>query len=475
MNKIPFLTPRRLRDYPRLIGIALWAAWGLEVLLRHGWLGGLGQVIGSDFIAYYQAGWLDRFHPDLLYDFQTQDQVQQTLTAPTPLPGLTPFFSPPHVALACRVLTVLPLPAALVTWWGLTLLLTLHAAWRLWYLLPPDLRSGPLPLPQFLVLIFSFFPFLVGWRMGQNHALTLWLVVGILEMERTGRPLLAGILAGLLLYKPHFVLGFLILWTVWREWRALAGFGAVAGAWVGADLALHGPARYGEYLALNPTLLGLLKTGGFPAFAQVTPFSLLVTLLPGRSQPLWSPLSGLWLLAGCLAMGSWGIQQMVSGVALRGADAREGKEPPALREQPQEPPRRMGPKIHPVWRKIYLAMYLALCRPESVSPRPTSGWMLALLFPLLVAPYTQLHDLLLLVPLLVLWAAREPSRCLLPTTVAVYLGGLFLPLLGAPLGLALPALIPVGVLFALIRCGAMRRDGAHPKTQRHKESLIFNC
>ncbi|MBC7227912.1 MAG: DUF2029 domain-containing protein [Thermoflexales bacterium] len=407
---MPFLTTRRLRDYPRLIGAALWAAWGLEILFRHGWRGGLGQVVGSDFVTLYAAGWLDRFFPHQLYDLPAQAYTQQSLIAPTPLPGLNPFISPPYVALACRVLTLLPLPAALVTWWGLTLLLTLHAARRLWHLLPPDLRSGSLPFPQFLVVIFSFFPFLVGWRVGQNHALTLWLAVGILEMERTGRPLLAGILTGLLLYKPHFVLGFLILWAVRREWRALAGFGAVVSAWVGADLALHGPGRYGEYLALSPALLGLLKTEGFPAFAQVTPFSLLVTLFPAHSQPLWSPLSGIWLLAGCLTLAVWGIRH----------------------------------------------------RNEMVPAR-----MLALLFPLLVAPYTQLHDLLLLVPLLVLWATHDSSRCLLLTTVAVYLGGLLLPLFGAPLRLALPGLIPVGLLCALIRCGALRGKGSPKDTKAH--------
>ncbi len=395
----PFLNPRRLRDYPRLIGVAIWCAWGLEVLLHRGWLGGLGWVLWSDFVTLYAAGWLDRFAPDQLYDFQAQAYAQQALIAPTPLSGLNPFISPPHVALACQVLTLFPFPVALALWSGLALLLTFHAARRLWYLLPPDLRSGPLPFPQFLVLIFSFFPFLAGWRTGQNHALTLWLVVGILEMERAGRPLPAGILAGFLLYKPHFALGFLILWAVRREWRALLGFSAVASAWVGADLALHGPARYREYLALLPTLMGLLKTKGFSSFALATPFSLLVTLFLASLQPLWMPLSTLWLLAGCLALGIWGIRH----------------------------------------------------RDESAS-----AWMLALMFPLLIAPYTHLHDLMLLIPLLVLWAARQPSRCLLGSAAGFYLGSLVLPLLGAASGLALPGLIPVGLLFALVRCGALR-------------------
>ncbi len=411
----PFLNPRRLRDYPRLIGAAMWGAWGLELLLHRGWVGGMGWVLWSDFVTLYAAGWLDRFSPGQLYDFQAQAYAQQTLIAPTPLPGLNPFTYPPHAALACQALTLLPFPIALATWSGLTLLLTLHAARRLWRLLPSDLRSGPLPFSQFLVLIFSFFPFVAGWRTGQNHALTLWLVTGILEMDRAGHPFLAGILAGLLLYKPHFALGFLILWAVRREWRALLGFSAVAGAWVGLDLALHGLARYTEYLALLPTLMGLIKKG-FSSFALVTPFSLLITLLPANLQPLWSPLSGLWLLAGCLALAIWGSQHR---------------------------------------------------------DRPVQAEMLAVLFPLLIAPYTHLHDLLLLVPLPVLWAAHRPSRCLLYTTVAVYLGGLFLPLLGAPLGLALPGLIPVGLLFALIRCGALRGDGSHTKTQRRRENFFI--
>ncbi len=69
---MPFFNPRRLRDYPRLIGAAIWCAGGLEVLLHRGWIGGMGWVLWSDFITLYAAGWLDRFSPNQLYDFQAQ-------------------------------------------------------------------------------------------------------------------------------------------------------------------------------------------------------------------------------------------------------------------------------------------------------------------------------------------------------------------------------------------------------------------
>ncbi|MBO9362349.1 MAG: hypothetical protein J7452_09125, partial [Thermoflexus sp.] len=66
-------------------------------------------------------------------------------------------------------------------------------------------------LPPIPVLLLSFFPFVAGWRVGQNHGLTLWLATWLLISSQTGRPALAGLIAGLMLYKPQFVIGFLIL------------------------------------------------------------------------------------------------------------------------------------------------------------------------------------------------------------------------------------------------------------------------
>lgn len=139
-NRMPFFNPRRLRDYPRLIGAAIWCAWGLEVPLHRGRIGGMGWVLWSDFVILCAAGWLDRFSPNQLYDFRAQAWAQQALIAPTPLPGVNPFISPPPTALAYHVLTFLRFPVTLALWNGLTLLWTLHAARRLWSLLLASLN-----------------------------------------------------------------------------------------------------------------------------------------------------------------------------------------------------------------------------------------------------------------------------------------------------------------------------------------------
>ncbi|MCX7691114.1 glycosyltransferase 87 family protein [Thermoflexus sp.] len=406
-----WLTPRRLRDYPRLFALALWGAYGLEVLFHQGWRGGLGGIIGSDFITLYGAGLLYRESAARLYDFAAQAGVQAALIAPTPYPGLNPFISPPYVAMACGLLTFLPLLPAFLLWNGLTALWTLHAARMLWRIVPLDAKASGLSFAQMAILMLSFFPFLAGWRVGQNHGLTLWLATGVLMAQRAGRPMLAGLLAGLLLYKPQFVLGFLILWLAWGEICALLGFGAIAAAWIGLSLGTVGSAPYREYLAHGAFLLSLPWTEGFPAFALITPYGLLGTLLPPDARP--------WLRATAPAL----LIATGLGLALL---AR------SLRGQPFE--------------------------------RQAPAWMLALLYPLLASPYALLHDLMLMIPLLGLWAAYHPSRRLLQVTVGVYLSGLFLPLLGALTGLALPALLPISTLLALSREGWFPLfRGAHRK------------
>ncbi len=395
-----WLNPRRLRDYPRLIGAVLWAVWGLEVLLHHGWRSGLGPILGSDFITLYGAGLLYRWSPERLYDFRAQAQIQAALIAPTPYPGLNPFISPPYVAMAYGLLTSLPLSLAYVLWNILTLGWILHAAWGLRRFLPEAIQVAGLSFPQMVILILSFFPFLAGWRVGQNHGLTLWVITGILLAQRAGRPGLAGLLAGLLLYKPQFVLGFLILWVVWREFRALMAFGAVATLWLGLSLWTGGAALYTEYLARAPLLLSLPWVSGFPAIAMITPYGLLATLLPPAAQPA--------LRAGSLVA----LFLLGSGLAFT---------------------------ARPLGRQPF----------EAQAP----AWMLALLYPILAFPYALIHDMILLIPALALWATVRPTQRLLYTAIAVYLGALILLFLGALTHLALPALLPVGVLFMMAREG----------------------
>ena len=100
-----------------------------------------------------------------------------------------------------------------------------------------------------------------------------------------------------------------------------------------------------------------------------------------------------------------------------------------------------------------MAVFLALLAHRTRSGTPETQrpvLALAVLFPLIATPYALLHDLLLLVPVLLLMAADDSgARIVLYLAVAAYTGALIAPVIGAGLHLALPALIPLAVFWVL--------------------------
>jgi hypothetical protein len=388
---------RRLHNYPRLIFAVLWAAIGFDFLCRQGWQGGWGFILGTDFITLYGAGLLYRHNPSDLYDFQVQARIQESLIAPTPYPGLNPFISPPYVAMFYNIFNVFSLPVAFLIWNTLTLILVVHSTYQLNLIVNKELKSLGLTFWQMLILVLSFFPFALGWRVGQNHGLTLWLVTNILWWQRAGYPSLAGLLCGLLLYKPHFALGFLILWMVWKEWGALLSFIIVAILWVGTDLLSGNFPIYLDYIRLQSLLIELPWIQGFPSFGLITIYGLLATILPVSVKPILAIFSILQLL--------------------------------------------------------FLGILLS-CFAHSLRNRPflnqIPAWIFAILYPLVAAPYGLVHDLTIIIPTLVLWSAWKPSHRLLYLTIAIYLGSFFLLFVGALIEAALLALFPPATLILMI-------------------------
>src|SRR5262245_30933095 len=226
---MPLLERERLVGYPRLLLGCFALVMLANALLGDGWMGGLGQFIGVDFVTLYAAGWLYRFEPAHLYDFAAQGALQASLVGADP-PGTNPTISPPWVAQAYSALTHLPLGFAFALWTSLTLLcvaVALELGMR--RLAPAQLGPAGLTRSQALVVVLSSLPFVEGFQVGQNHGLTFLLATGAAAATLAGRFALAGALAGCLLYKPHFALGFLIVWCAWRRADAVAAFSAEIG------------------------------------------------------------------------------------------------------------------------------------------------------------------------------------------------------------------------------------------------------
>lgn len=222
----------------------------------HGWVVPLDRTTTTDFASFYAAGSLaDVGTPQLAYDQLAHYAAEQQATAP----GIEYqfFYYPPVFLLICGLLARLPYLAAFIVFEAATLLPCLFVARltlgeRRWITLVPLLA----------------FP-AVFWTLGlgQNAFLTAALFgSALLLIDR--RPTIAGILFGLLCYKPHFGLLVPVALAAGGRWRAFIAAALSAATTVALSVALFGWQTWLSYLTLaggSPTTyeFGRIDLSGF--------------------------------------------------------------------------------------------------------------------------------------------------------------------------------------------------------------------
>jgi alpha-1,2-mannosyltransferase len=257
------------RERARLVAGAILGVSGLAlaylVVTAHGLVDTQGRPLGTDFSSFYAAGThvLDG-HPDAPYDIARQHARQQAIFGPT-----TPFYGwlyPPFFLFIAAALARLPYSAALAVWQAVTLglyLLAIRAiltsslrgaptgparsgrpddrlganpqsktakfeesAWKtgLWWrwFWTADSRSAASAMARgWLVVALAFPAVLINLGHGQNGFLTAALLGGALAvLDR--RPIVAGLLLGLLAYKPQFGLLIPLVLAAGGHWRSFA-------------------------------------------------------------------------------------------------------------------------------------------------------------------------------------------------------------------------------------------------------------
>jgi len=274
------INENRLRNYPRIIAVVFTAVYGINALFRQGWNGGIGGLISFDFLTFYAIGRIYWSDIDKLYDVLNLFSVEQEIFLPTSLGGGGNIFSyPPYVALASSLFTLIPYNWAYYFWTLSSITFIALAVFLLSrYLVHPELIKDGLSYFQLLIISVSFFPVVWGLNLGQNHGLTLLLITGIIVFSFQEKWILAGISAGILSYKPHFALGFLIIWLVWRKYRALASFSFVAAIWFLSVIFTSGFEPYRSYINALPMLVELPY--GVGRFLELSLFALIATILP---------------------------------------------------------------------------------------------------------------------------------------------------------------------------------------------------
>jgi hypothetical protein len=221
-----WLTGERIRLIAAAVLIASVAGFAFLVVTAHGDVDRQGRPLGTDFSNVYAAGtYVLEGKPDVPFDPPRQYTREQEIFGKA-----TPFYGwhyPPYFLFVAGALAKLPYGVALTVWQASTLLLYLLMVWGITRSSFRGARSAspksiiPAPSAMTLLLALAYPAVLINVGHGQNGFLTAALLGGALViLDR--RPIVAGILIGLLVYKPQFGLIIPLALIAGGYWRTFA-------------------------------------------------------------------------------------------------------------------------------------------------------------------------------------------------------------------------------------------------------------
>ena len=219
-----WLTRERIRMVAVAVLIASAAGFLYLVVTATGGVDLQGRPIGTDFSNVYAAGTYV-----LEGTFQAPfDSVQQFARERAIFGEATQFYGwhyPPYFLFVAAALAWMPYGLALFVWQAVTLGLYLLAIRAILKAFAPEGAASTNPL--WLLLALAFPAVLINVGHGHNGFLTAALLGGgLVILDR--RPLLAGILFGLMAYKPQFGLMIPIALAAGGYWRTFAAAAVTA-------------------------------------------------------------------------------------------------------------------------------------------------------------------------------------------------------------------------------------------------------
>jgi glycosyl transferase family 87 len=221
-----WLSRERIRMVAVAVLIASAAGFLYLVVTATGGVDLQGRPIGTDFSNVYAAGTYV-----LEGNFQAPfDSVQQFAREQAIFGEATQFYGwhyPPYFLFVAAALAWMPYGLALFVWQAVTLGLYLLAIRAILKTFAPEGGAIASADPLWLLLALAFPAVLINVGHGHNGFLTAALLGGgLVILDR--RPLVAGILFGLMAYKPQFGLMIPIALAAGGYWRTFVAAAATA-------------------------------------------------------------------------------------------------------------------------------------------------------------------------------------------------------------------------------------------------------
>jgi alpha-1,2-mannosyltransferase len=259
-----WLTAARARGYSLiLLGLCAIAMTGW-IAVSDGLIDPNGKPIGSDFSSFYAAG-------SLVLDGRANDvydmtlhyaREQQMFGAATPYYG---WLYPPIFLLVATPLALMPYPLALAVWQIGTFALYLSVIGAIVRRMH---QRGTAIGPIWLPIAAGFPAVFVNLGHGQNGFLTAALF-GAALLALPTRPVISGVLFGLLAYKPQFALVVPIALLAAGQWRTVVAAGITVMALVAVTSLAFGANLWLAFAASTETSRRLLLENGDVGFEKL--------------------------------------------------------------------------------------------------------------------------------------------------------------------------------------------------------------
>ncbi len=254
-----WLTVQRVTFYSGVLLLAYLAAAIAQLFHAHHLIFASGACVGGDFVNPY-AGSIAALKgdPASVYDIHRQ-HLQEVAVMGSTDTGVLGFHYPPMYLLIVLPLSMLPFIASWVVFETVTLggyLAVLR-------------RIAPIPLGLWLAITFP--AVIINFMCGQNGFLTTALIGGgLLLLDRW--PLLAGLLFGLMAYKPQFAILIPLALIVGRRWRALIATAISTILFAAASLAVFGASTWRAFIGGIPVTQKIVLEQGainFPTLQSI--------------------------------------------------------------------------------------------------------------------------------------------------------------------------------------------------------------
>ncbi len=239
-------------------------------------------LVGWDFVNTWMGGRVALHgNPQALFDFQHYNDVLKSLF-PAQLPRHN-WSYPPHILLLIWPLGLLPYLSAFVAWLAAGLGLFLWVA-----------SEGRMDVRRLGFLAFSPVV-MVNVLTGQNGLFTGAIILAALYVWDR-RPMLAGLLFGILTIKPQLGLLIPLVLILTGRWRCLASAVATTIAMIAASAAIYGPSVWTAFVFQVVPFQDLVLTHSTGLMLGMMPTAFINARFAGL------PLSAAWALQAMVAL-----------------------------------------------------------------------------------------------------------------------------------------------------------------------------